>query len=71
MALKSQAHPPLGEIHRLDNTYGMFSISLSCIPNLPDGVSTYVILQDGVIPFNNIVIPIKATCNYLVRFLKN
>ena len=63
MAL-SGAHPPLGEVSRLDNTDGVICMGLSHLPDLPDGVSSDVILQDSVIIVTTIVIPIIATCKY-------
>ena len=63
MAL-SGAHPPLGEVRRLDNTDGVTSMGLSHLPDLPDGVSSDVILQYGVIIITTIVILIITTCNY-------
>ena len=57
-----RAHPPLGEVSRLDNTDSVLLMGLSHSPDIPDGVSSDVIFQDGVrILFTNVV---KATCNY-------
>ena len=68
---KSWAHPPLGEVSRLDNTDGASSrIPSSDLPHSPDlanGVSRDVILQYGVCvnPITPGVCPtIPATCNY-------
>ena len=63
-ALLSVAHPPLGEVSRLDNTNCEIIINISHFPDLPDGVSSDVILQYGVIIVLTIVISVKATCKY-------
>ena len=68
---KSWAHPPLGEVSRLDNTDGAStrrpSSDLPHSPDLANGVSRDVILKYGVsvnfIP-PGLDLTIPATCNY-------
>ena len=60
-----RAHPPLGEVSRLDNTDSVLLMGLSHSPDIPDGVSSDVILQDCIIIVITIVISVKATCNYI------
>ena len=51
---KSRAHPPLGKVSRVDNTDSVPTPSPSHIPDLPDGVSIDVILQDSAMIFGSI-----------------
>ena len=73
MALNSEsgAHPPLGEVSRLDHTDGASSWiprkDLPHFPDLPNRVSSDVILKYSVCvnPITPVVHPtIPATCNY-------
>ena len=74
MALNSEsgAHPPLGEVSRLDNTDGAStrrpSSDLPHSPDLANGVSRDVILQYGVCVNptspDRVGPTIPATCNY-------
>ena len=68
---KSWAHPPLGEVSRLDNTDGascrIICFDLPHLPDPPNGGSRDVILKYGVCvnPVTPGVGPtIPATCNY-------
>ena len=66
MGLFSLAGPPLGKVSRLDHTDGVGRSDLPHFPDLPDGVSSNVILQDDVVAVITIVISVIviATCNY-------
>ena len=48
MGLFSLAGPPLGKVSRLDHTDGVGRSDLPHFPDLPDEVSSDIILQDGV-----------------------